>query len=287
MFVSELSCLFNAYYPGSSLEGISLKAAMSLPILILQKPFSKSKPSDYVQCIERRLKLWLRGDLTALLEEGHSIQRGLTYPRIPNDSSNVSFSFSKLMLQGKGKVRAALRLLSDHENGFPLQLDKMVGSKSVRETLLDKHPCGRPLDPRAVVPPVSSAFDPHPVYFDRTTGSLICSIALHVDGAAGPSNLDAHGGRCICTSYHGASADRCNALVSLVRRLCTDYVDPAGLTAFTACRLIALDKCPGVRPISVGEVVRPIIGKAILSVIGVEIQQSAGSLQLCAGQPWV
>ena len=161
MFVSELSRLFNAYYPGSSLEGIALKAAMSLPILVLQKPFSKSKSSDHVQCIERRLKLWLRGDLTVLLEEGRSIQRGLTCPRVPNDSSNVSFSFSKLMLQGK--VRAALRLLSDHENGFPLQLDKMVGSKSVRETLLDKHPCGRPLDPRAVVPPVSSAFDPHPV----------------------------------------------------------------------------------------------------------------------------
>ena len=34
-----------------------------------------------------------------------------------------------------------------------------------------------------------------------------------------------------------------------------------------------------------GEVVRRIVSKAILSVIGVEIQQTAGSLQLCAGQP--
>ena len=79
--------------------------------------------------------MWLCGDLTALLEEGHSIQRGLTCPRVPNDSGNVSFSFSKLMLQGK--VCATLHLLYDHENRFPLQLDKMVGSKSVRETLLD------------------------------------------------------------------------------------------------------------------------------------------------------
>ena len=283
MFVSELARLFNAYYPGSSLEGIALKAVMSLPILILQKPFSKSKSSDHINCIERRLKLWLCGDLIALLEEGRSIQRGLTSPRTPNDSGNISSSFSKLMLQGK--VHAALRLLSDHENGFPLPLDRVVGSKSVRETLLDKHPRGRPLDLRAVAPPVSSAFDPHPVYFDRITGSLIHSIVLHVDGAAGPSNLDAHGWRRICTSYHGASADMCNALASLARHLCTDYVDPAGLTAFTACRLIALDKCPGVRPIGVGEVVRRIVGKAVLSVIGVEIQQSAGSFQLCAGQP--
>ena len=63
------------------------------------------------------------------------------------------------------------------------------------------------------------------------------------------------------------------------------YVDPAGLTAFTAYRLIALDKCPGVWPIAVGEVIQRIIGKAILLVIDVEIQQSAGSLQPCADQP--
>lgn len=283
MFVMELSRLFNAYYPGSSLEGVALKAAMTLPILILQKPFAKSKSSDHVHCIERRMKLWLCGDLSALLVEGRSIQRGLTSPRASSDPNNVSFTFSKLMLQGK--VRAALRLLSDHENGHPLQLDQMVGSKSVRDTLLDKHPPGCPLDPRGVVPPVSGAFDPHPVYFDRITGLLIRSIALHVDGAAGPSNLDAHGWRRICTSFHGASADICNALAGLARRLCTEYVDPAGLTAFTACRLIALDKHPGVRPIGVGEVIRRIVGKAILSIVGVEIQQSAGSLQLCAGQP--
>ena len=51
-----------------------------------------------------------------------------------------------------------------------------------------------------------------------------------------------------------------------------------------ACRLIPLDKNPGVRPIGVGEFLRRIIGKAILSVIKPEILSSAGNLQLCAGQ---
>ena len=63
----------------------------------------------------------------------------------------------------------------------------------------------------------------------------------------------------------------------------TEYVDPSGLTAFTACQLIALDKHPGVWPIGVGEVVQRNVGKTVLSVIGVKIKQSAGSLQLCAG----
>ena len=51
-----------------------------------------------------------------------------------------------------------------------------------------------------------------------------------------------------------------------------------------ACRLIALNKNPGVRPIGICEVVRRIISKAILSITSGDIQDAAGSLQLCAGQ---
>ena len=38
------------------------------------------------------------------------------------------------------------------------------------------------------------------------------------------------------------------------------------------------------RPIGVGEVIRRIVGKAILSVIGYDIQKAAGAIQLCPGQ---
>ena len=62
------------------------------------------------------------------------------------------------------------------------------------------------------------------------------------------------------------------------------FVAPEGLSAFTACRLIALDKFPLVRPIGVSEVARRILGKAILTVIGGDVQQVAGTIQLCAGQ---
>ena len=60
-------------------------------------------------------------------------------------------------------------------------------------------------------------------------------------------------------------------------------VDPSGLSAFVACRLISLNKCPGVRPIGIGETVRRIIGKAIASTITEDIQEAAGPLQVCAG----
>ena len=54
--------------------------------------------------------------------------------------------------------------------------------------------------------------------------------------------------------------------------ICSSYMDPCGLTAFVACRLIALNKCPGVRPIGIGEVVRRILGKAVLATIGDDIR---------------
>ena len=56
------------------------------------------------------------------------------------------------------------------------------------------------------------------------------------------------------------------------------------MSTFVACRLILLDKCPGVRLIGVSEVPRTIIVKDILKIIGSEVKEAAGSLKLCAGQ---
>ena len=69
-----------------------------------------------------------------------------------------------------------------------------------------------------------------------------------------------------------------------LRVLATQYVDPQSLEANVASRLIPLDKNPGVRPIGIGEVIRRILGKASLYIIGNDIQEAAGCLQLSAGQ---
>ena len=57
----------------------------------------------------------------------------------------------------------------------------------------------------------------------------------------------------------------------------------SGLTAFVACRLIALNKCPGVRPIGIGETARRVVGRAIAKVLSDDIQKAKGPLQLCLG----
>ena len=51
------------------------------------------------------------------------------------------------------------------------------------------------------------------------------------------------------------------------RRFCTEFVDPSALQALLACQLIPLNKRPGVRPIGICEVLRRILGKAIMTVI--------------------
>ena len=56
------------------------------------------------------------------------------------------------------------------------------------------------------------------------------------------------------------------------------------LAPSTACCLIALEKNPGIRPIEIGEVIRRIIGKAVLKVIRPDIMQVIDNSQLCAGQ---
>ena len=59
----------------------------------------------------------------------------------------------------------------------------------------------------------------------------------------------------------------------------------SNLEGFLACRLLPLDKDPGLRPIGVGEVLRRVMGKVFMRTVRDEVQAVGGSLQVCVGQP--
>ena len=108
----------------------------------------------------------------------------------------------------------------------------------------------------------------HPVIFDALDGPVIKAATLRNSGAAGPSGIDAHGWRRLCSSFRSASEELCSSIAILARHLCTTFIDPEMISSLVACCLIALDKRPGVCPIGIGKTVRRIIAKVFLSLIG-------------------
>ena len=69
-----------------------------------------------------------------------------------------------------------------------------------------------------------------------------------------------------------------------IHRIATTLIHPERLSALVTCRFIPFNKCPGVRPIDVGEVPRCIIVKAVLRIVSKDVEAAAGPLQVCAGQ---
>ena len=205
-------------------------------------------------------------------------------PLSKRKEQQLSRSFAKLMFEGK--TQAALQLLSDKGKGGFLHLNDGVGSPStlttVKDVLISKHPDAVRASSDTTIS--GSPPDCHPVIFESIDAALIRSTSLHTHGAAGPSGLDAYAWRRLCTSFKSASHSLCESLALSARRLCSAYVDPSCISPLLASRLIALEKNPGVRPIGIGETPRRIIAKAVLSVTRDDIQNAAGSVQLCAGQ---
>ena len=280
--VKELTRLFNSFANASALESVALKAAVVLPSLLLQRTHAKSKAKEDVVQLERRLKLWLKGDLNTLLVEDRAIQHLLSRKRTITRTRSASMGekariFAKLMMEGK--VKSALRMIANDECVGVLPL-----TDEVLQSLKGKHPTRNEAIHTALVAPNSPPeLVPNIILFDTLNAELIRKVSMETEGAAGPSDLDATAWRHLCCSFQ-SSFDLCAALASVAKRICATFIDPKCLSAFVACRLVPLDKCPGVRPIGIGETIQRIIGKAILATIGQNIIDAAGPLQLCVGQ---
>ena len=133
--VRELARMFQAYADGSALESIALQAAMVMPALLLQKPHPKSKAKEHTQHLERRLQLWLEGNIDSLMDEGRTIQLQFTRSHSTKEISaqQTARTFAKLMMEDK--VRAALRLIAEDNGGGPFDLDSLSGSNTNPETV--------------------------------------------------------------------------------------------------------------------------------------------------------
>ena len=186
----------------------------------------------------------------------------------------------------EGKISNAIRGLSDEVKGGVLSLNDKItkGNKTqtVFEILQEKHPKKQPANPNYVVEKSSLSLPYHPVIFDKLNTAKIRKAAMKTHGSQGPSGLDAQEWRRMLTSFKTSSNDLCKTVSKLAIRIATEELD--FLDAYNGCRLIALDKCPGVRPIGVGEVLRRIIGRSILACLKNDLKLLGGVTQLCLGQ---
>ncbi len=173
--------------------------------------------------LERRWDLWRKGSIDKLIQEGEVIQKHISMSsRRPK--YNSAANFSSLMRQGK--VKQAIRIITDSNQKGPLDLDAIdpLGD-SIRRILLDKHPVSQALNTDCICEPsadLSNNF--HPILFEAITYDTIKSAAINTHGAAGPSGVDAWSWRRFCSAFRNSSQNLCLAMAAFCRRLAVDYI---------------------------------------------------------------
>ena len=274
-FVSEVNRLLNAWTLRSDLEMVAILAVNTIGALLLQKPGIRSTQKENINALSRRMELWQSGKFSELLSESLAIQKKLRSG--PSTSESTRKGFARLMMAGR--VNSAMRLLSDSQSA-PLEV-----TPDLVEKLQSKHPAAAPLSRDHLVSTL-----PAPRFenstFDSLDGVAIKRASKSTRGGCGPSGMSSDlWSRMLCSKAFTKEGDDLSfSLARLTRRLCTELVDPETVSSLLACRLIGLNKNPGVRPIGIGEVLRRIIGRTVTQHLRNEIILSAGPLQLAAGQ---
>ena len=274
--IEETAGLINSSIHNSLLQDVAFKAIMVMPNLLLQEPGKNSKSKDHLEALNRRLNLWKEGELTELLIEGETMPKSLSDSKRVKTIAELS---KKINYMKKGNISAAVKLLTNNMQDGILPLNNKTLNK-----LKEKHPKSKNANNDVLLTGIPQDF--HPIMFGSNDEEMIRKAAIKTKGGSGPSAMDADGWRRIlCSNNFGdANVDLRKAIANFIKKICTEKVSAVSIEAFVACRLIPLDKNPGLRPIGVGEILCRITGKAIVSVLKKEVVSSAGSLQVCAGQ---
>ena len=116
-YIDEITRLMNAWTNDSPLKVIVFKAIMGMPNPLLQKPFKESKSEDHLKALERRMDLWIAGNIIELFNESLTIQKKLKTLEKPKTVAEISKKFS--MEMQKGNVNGAMNILTNNmQNGY-------------------------------------------------------------------------------------------------------------------------------------------------------------------------
>ena len=141
------------------------------------------------------------------------------------------------------------------------------------------------------VPPVENpacaAFEeyedvPETVTLDFTEDDVMW-VASKLSGAAGALGAEAMELRNWILCFGCASEDFRVVVARLADWMSNSSPTWAAYRALIACRLVELDKRPGVRPVGIGETLRRALAKLVMKAARDQAKTACGNLQLCTG----
>ena len=249
-------------------------------IVILQKTKDVKGNAAIGRRISRRLDQWERGEFGSLVRTTENTAfASISTIRGKDDDVQIANVYTKLVLEGK--LRAAVRYVTDREGGGLLQptdTDEKSGEPIV-DVLRSKHP-------EEQVPEAADlhVYDEVPDFVDLDiTADVVEKVAKKLSGSAGPGGVDSSSLQSWLLNYGVESRQLRKACARLAEWLANTHPPWAAYRALINGRLVAIDKCPGVRPVGIGELFRRLVAKCVLLVAGEEAQIACGVDQLCGG----
>ena len=259
--------------------------ALIFPTVILRRETGVVKAKAIRKRILRRMVLWEKGMIAELVQDTvATAARGSGGSRRTDDEENIARKYHSMVIEGR--LRSAVRMLTRREGGgvlSPEDADTKTG-RPVIDVLREKHPDLRipdlGQDDWASFEKYATCRESVPV---DCTQEMVEEVAGKLQGGAGPSSVDAIAMRKWLLRYGKPSQMLREELAEWTEWLSNTTPPWAAYRALVSCRLVALDKVPGVRPLGIGEIWRRAIAKCALVACGEDAKAACGSTQLCAG----
>lgn len=252
--------------------------------VVLQATPSVKKAAEIRARLEQRMDLWEEGRFKALVDDTLAERLGRKQDKRALSDEEKSRRFNGKFLSGR--TRQAVRQLTSRDSGGlldPQDIDPK-SNRPVIEVLRSKHPGLRVPDLDREEQTAFEAYESCPDVIPQViSAEAIERTAAKLSGGAGPSGVDAVDLRHWLLRFGSQSEGLRTELAAWTQWLCDGDPPYAAIRALMACRLVALDKQPGVRPVGIGEIYRRLMAKTVVRLTGHMATESCGNYNLCAG----
>jgi len=257
--------------------------------VMLQKKHGMSHTPQCSKEVKRRLQQWREGKYDLLVQEAESANKHYNNPDKRHSTAKetpevVIRRYAQMIADGQ--ARKAVRYVTEREGkggvlgpDDPVVVDKRTGeTKPAREVLLDKHPEGE--EPGQHAMPSYATLPELP--WVSITEEHIEKAARQLQGSAGPGGANGEAWQMWLVRCGEHSLRLRRAVAAVASMMANKTVPWEHIRALMANRLIALDKCPGLRPIGVGECLRRVIGKTVMQQSWLSLKEECGPGQLAS-----